>query len=77
MPGHTAAVRRRGTLSRPCRDLLTCGFSPGRCNSRELSYRIVVRVGMAGGDLDVPEVHAGIKHGRHICYLYLVLKNAW
>ena len=42
MPGHTAAIRSRGTLSRPCRDVLTCGFSPGWCNSRELSYRIVV-----------------------------------
>lgn len=29
LPGHTAAVRRHGTLSRLCRDLLTCGFSPG------------------------------------------------
>jgi hypothetical protein len=22
-------------------------------------------IGVAGGDLDVPEVHAGIKHGGH------------
>ena len=29
LPGHTAAVWRHGTLSRPCRDLLTCGFSLG------------------------------------------------
>ena len=29
LPGHTVAVRRHGTLSRPYCDLLTCGFSPG------------------------------------------------
>jgi hypothetical protein len=28
VPGQTAAIGRRGTLFRPHRDLLTCGFSP-------------------------------------------------
>jgi len=29
LPGHTAAAWRGGTLSGPCRDLLTCGFLRG------------------------------------------------
>jgi len=29
------------------------------------------------GDLDIPQVHASIEHGRDESYLYLILKNAW
>jgi hypothetical protein len=31
---------------------------------RALSYRMVVRVRVTGGDLDIPEVDAGVEHGR-------------
>jgi hypothetical protein len=34
------------------------------------------RVGVASGDLDVPEVDAGIEHGRHERYLLSILKSA-
>jgi hypothetical protein len=34
-------------------------------------------IGMAGGDLDIPQVHARVEHGRHEGYLYLILEKAW
>jgi len=35
------------------------------------------RVGVAGSDLDVPEVDASVEHGRDLAYLYSILKSAW
>ena len=35
------------------------------------------RVGVAGGDLDVPEVDAGIEHGRDGGYLYRISQSVW
>src|SRR6266487_1349253 len=35
------------------------------------------RVGVAGGDLDVAQVHPRVEHGRDEGYLYLILKKTW
>jgi hypothetical protein len=35
------------------------------------------RVGVAGGDLDVAEVHAGVEHGGDEGYLYRISQSAW
>ena len=29
-------------------------------------------IGVTGGDLNVPQVHSSIEHGRDKCYLYLI-----
>jgi hypothetical protein len=34
------------------------------------------RVGVTGGDLDVPQIHAGIETGRDVRYLYSILRIA-
>ena len=32
---------------------------------------------MPCGDLDIPQVHASVQHGRDGCYLYWILKRPW
>jgi hypothetical protein len=35
------------------------------------------RIGVAGSDLDIPEIHACIEHRGDMAYLYWILRRPW
>src|SRR6476661_7159578 len=67
MPGVSHGVSRRGSdpvrYRRPCRRP-GCSWGGGRGSCGPALAHRGAWIRVAGSDLDVPEVHTGVKHGR-------------